>query len=423
MGKLGDTLGKVVTGPLKALIPKNPWIRLLLIALPILLVLALLEPVLSLFEKGVDMFTRLLAPMLESPGGRLLLLNVLLLAVLAVGFLVLRSRIRQLRSGLVLRRHLDGIAHLVGDQPRRARESFRRVAKSRGVPPSEYPAVVEDAKLKLARIALDEGNADLAIRWLTRVRDRDLPKELQRSLAQLRGQAFLEQGEIDAATLRREIETALDKFGNDTVLLAMLRDLAIQNGDFTGAVSLQERVHKHASPRRQPEERRRLVHVLVQAGDAALEKGEPDAARTLAKRAHKVDPDATAPSVLLGRALLAKGDAKGAVREWGRTRSATGLEQVAKLLDEQPGAVSPRELLEACPVQGAVLLVAREYARRGDTARAERAARQAARELGMSPSVAAVLAEVLELCGRSAEARQITEEAVRRLVAPDPAAG
>lgn len=419
MGKLGDAFRKTVTVPFKALMPKNPWLRLALIAIPILLVLALLEPVLRLFEKAMDVFGRLIVPLLETPGGRLLLLNIVLLAVCVVGFLVLRSRIRQFRSGLTLRRHLEGIEALVGDQPRRARESFRRVAKSRALPPTEYPHVVEDAKLKLARIALDQGDVNRGLHWITRVKDRNLPKELKRSLAQMRAVAFHAQGEIDDATLADEVRGALDSFGHDVVLLEMLRDLARNRNDHDEAVALQEKVHKHALPRAKDAARTRLLHELLDAGRAKIAAGDPDAARGFARRAAKLEPESPTPGILAGEVALAKGDVRGAVREWGKTRSSVGLQRIAELLDQEPNAVSARELLESCPVQGAVLLVARQYARAGDHARAERAARAAVRGLPMTPSVAAAFAEVLELCGHREDSRQVTEDAVRRLVAPD----
>ena len=45
-----------------------------------------------------------------------------------------------------------------------------------------------------------------------------------------------------------------------------------------------------------------------------------------------------------------------------------------------------------------------------------RAATLAARKLGPTPTVTRLLAEVLELCGRDAEARELREEAVLRLL-------
>ena len=107
MARLGDLFGKAFWAPVKAILPKNPWLRIAIIAIPILLVMALLEPVFGLLEKGVDLLVRLIAPLMETSGGRLLLLNLILLFLMVVAFLLLRSRLRKLFSGLTLRRHLQ----------------------------------------------------------------------------------------------------------------------------------------------------------------------------------------------------------------------------------------------------------------------------------------------------------------------------
>jgi Flp pilus assembly protein TadD len=88
------------------------------------------------------------------------------------------------------------------------------------------------------------------------------------------------------------------------------------------------------------------------------------------------------------------------------------------LLSEHPGSLEPRELLESCPMHGTLLLVARELAREGDAARAERAARRAAEVLGPTPTVCAVLADVLALLGKDQQARLLREQAIGKLLGP-----
>ena len=100
------------------------------------------------------------------------------------------------------------------------------------------------------------------------------------------------------------------------------------------------------------------------------------------------------------------------------TRSPTGLDRIAELLTAHPGAVEPRELLANCPMQGGLLLVARELAHAGETERAERAARVAAEALGPTPTVCAVLAEVLDLLGHDQQARLLREQTITRLLRP-----
>ncbi len=419
MARLGDLFSRAFWAPVKAVMPKNPWLRILIIGIPILLVMALLEPVFGLLEKAVDLIVRLIAPLMETSGGRLLLLNLVLLVLVVIAFLVLRSRLRKLFSGLILRRHLDGIGQLLDDESKTARDSFRRVAKSKALPPSVFPQIREDAKLKLARLSIDRGQANEAIHWLTKIKETGMPKELKRSLAQLRARSFLAQGEILDESMEAELRASLERFPGDPVLAGLLRSQMLQAGRLEEAARAQELVFKNSPVSSREHERQRLLEDQVRCGDEALSKGELELARSYAKKAQKLAPKAPEPGCLLGKVSVAKGDALGGIREWGRTRSAAGFELLSGLLDEHPGIVSPRELLEACPMEGTVLLVAREYARQGDTRRAERAARAATRNLGLTPSTAAVLAEVLELCGRTEDARSICQEAVKRLVAPE----
>lgn len=418
MGKLGSGFRKVVGAPFRALLPRNPWLRLVVFAIPLLIILAFLEPVLGVLGRGFDLLIRIFEPLLDNPVGRLVLLNVMLLISVSVLWIVLRSKIRGLRSGLVLRNHLEAVNALVASRPR-TREQFRRVARSRAMPPSEYPEAAEDAKLKLARIALERGDCSEALAWLARVREKTLPKQLLRSLAQLRAEAYLAQGEVLPESLEQDLRKWLDKFSDDTALLAQLRRVVRDRGDLDEAVVLQEKVLRNVAPRHADVERQRLVDDLIAAANRALEGDQLTRARKLARRARSVHGEHPAVAELLGQLKLAERDVRGAVREWGASNSPEGLRRLAELLDRNPGCIPPRELLELAPAEGTLLLVAREYARAGDHRKAMRAARRAARALGPTPTVTTVLAEVLQLCGKQGEAEQITQDALLRLVSPE----
>jgi hypothetical protein len=169
--------------------------------------------------------------------------------------------------------------------------------------------------------------------------------------------------------------------------------------------------------RRRARERQHLVDLLLTEGQRALERDDPDAARKLAKKLQAVDEHGPSGGLLLGDVQRHQGELQKAVRTYGSTRSPSGLDRIAELLDEHPGAVEPRELLTCCPLQGALLLVARELARAGQLERAERAARVAAETLGPTPTVCAVLAETLDLLGQGQKARLLREQTVVRLLA------
>ncbi len=418
MGRLGDLLRRGLWAPFKALLPKNPWLRVLVYALPFVLLLALFSPALDAVVRLIELVFRLIDPLLQTTLGRVLLLLVVFTCGGMFAVWLLRNRVRDMRAEAVLGRHLQAVAALVGHDGRRSRELFRKVARYRGAPPARYAHVVADSNLKLARLGLDAGRLEEALGWLSRVVEPGLPKELLRSLLQLRVRAFRRQGEILPGALRSEVERAVEQFPGDYVLLGEWRDLVQQEGDAATYALAQERVHKHAPPAAAARERQRWIDALVSTGRAALAAGDRDAAKKAAKKLAQADKDGPTSGLLLGDVHRAAGDHRQAVRAYGATKSPQGLDRIAELLGEHPGAIEPRELLECCPLQGALLLVARELARTGETVRAERAARLAAESLGPTATVCAVLAEVLELLGQDGKARLLREQTVARLLAP-----
>lgn len=423
MGKLGSLVRRGMSAPFRALLPKNPWLRVLVYALPIVLVLALFQPVLDVLLKFVDLGIRLIEPMLQTTVGRILLLLISFSLGGVVAVWLLKSRVRDVRAEAVLGRHLQAVAALVGQDTRgRLRERFRKVARYRGPLPARYPHVVQDANLKLARNCLERGLVDEALGWLTRVVEPGLPRELQRSLLQLRVIAMRQQGEVLPAARAEAVRAAVERFPDDYRLLCELRDLLAETGEAEELVAAQEKVQKAAPPASSARERQRWIRELEALGRAQIAAGAHDACRKVQKKLDKADRDGPAGGLLLGDLLRATGDHRGAIKAYGATRSPEGLDRIAELLGEHPGVVDPRELLECCPLHGALLLVARELARRGESGRAERAARLAAKELGPTPTVCAVLAEVLQLLGKADQARLLQEQAVQVLLRGGPAA-
>lgn len=419
----GDAVRRGLLAPIKALLPKNPWLRLLVYALPFVLLLALFSPALDAVVKLLELLLRLLEPLLQTTLGRVLLL----LATFTLGGMfavwLLRGRVREMRAEAALGRHLQAVAALVGGDGRRCRELFLKVARYRGPAPKRYPHVVADSDLKLARLCLERGACDEALGWLSRIVEPGLPAELQRSLLQLRVRCWRRQGGILPAALRAEVARAIERFPKDYVLLGEWRDLVQQDGDAPALAEAQERVVAAAPPAAAARERQRWLEALMSAGQAALAAGDHDAARKVAKKLARADKDGPLAGLLLGDVLRAGGELRQAVRAYGATRSPQGLDRIAELLAAHPGAIDPRELLECCPLQGTLLLVARELARAGEHARAERAARLAAEALGPTATVCAVLAEVLELLGQEGKARLLREQAVARLLTAPAQAG
>ena len=416
MGRLGDTLRRAAGAPFRALLPKHPLWRWTILLLPVLVLLFFLEPAVNLLVKLIELFLRVIEPLLQTTVGRLLLLVfVFVLGGMTTAWL-LRSRIRTFRGRVQLGRHLQAVAALLGDDKKRSRELFLAVCKRKQAQPAEYPALVQDANLKLARISLDAGDTDGALRCLTRVVEPGLPRELRRSLLQLRVRALRRQQAALPETLEEEVRAALQEFGDDYPLHQEMRELVRARGDLVAAAELQARVLKLAPPASRVAEQQQLVDDLLAAGTAALQQGDLETTRKLQKRLEKLG--GPQGGLLLGELRAREGDVRGAIEAFGATRSPEGLDKIAELLAAHPGVVDTRELLACCPMQGTLLLVARELARQGQHEQAARAAQLAAETLGPTPTVCAVLAEVLSLLGREQEAKLLAEQAVQRLLTP-----
>ena len=420
MPSVGSWLRAGLLAPLRALLPKNPWVRAFVYLLPIVLLLALFGPALDVVLKLFDLVLRVVEPLLHTTLGRVLLMLGLCTTAGVVSFWLMRKRLRSWRSQAALGRHLAAIADLVGADRRASREQLLRVARYRGPAPDDYPHLVQDAHIKLARLALAADDVDAALGWLARVVEPSLPSELQRSLLQLRLDALRRQGSVLPATLRREALDAIKRFPGDFAILAVLRDLCLDDGDHDAALQWQAKVVDRSPPARAAAERQRWLDMLTEAGARALAAEDLDRARKVTKQLQKAGPEIAAGRLLQGDVHRAAGEHRRAVKADAGVPTPTGLDRIAELLTAHPGAIEPRELLASCPTQGALLLVARELARAGETARAARAARLAAESLGATPTVCAVLAEVLELIGEDAKAELLREQTVTRLLRQAP---
>ena len=420
MSRVGDLFRRGLAAPFRALLPRSPWLRLLIFGIPILLLLTFLQPVVSLVTKAIELMLQLMAPFFANPAGRLVLLNVLLVLAVLVTWLIVRGRIQRMLSGLVLRRHLDGIAALIGGDEARAEELFTKVATSKREAPAEYVDLVVDAQLKLARLALQRADLDNALLWIARVRAKGLRKDLKRSLVQLRAETFLAQGGILPEAVEQSLDAALAAFPDDRKLLALLRSVLVSRGALIAASQAQERLYEGAPPHRKAAERTTLLEDLGAAGERALATGDLAGVKACAKRARAADPDAPIGGVLLGKLLALEGEPRAALKQWGRTRSHQALQLMDEVLEKDGQLMTPREIVNLSPTHGTLLLIAKLYARRGEGRKALRAVRHVARALGPTPEVVLVLKEVLESVGETAEAARVCEDAVLRLLAQDP---
>jgi tetratricopeptide (TPR) repeat protein len=365
--------------------PRTRLGRALWIAVPLLLILLALAPFAALVSGMLDLLGRLFAPLVATPTGRLLLLNAVLLVLLAVLAFGLRGRWRDLRSGLRLRAHLEGIAALVEGESATAAERLRRVAGSRAQAPRELPEIGAQARLGLARLAVEAGDSDAALRDLAGVPTEGLPAELRRSALQLRLAALDLTGEVLPEALEHAVDEALAEFPDDLVLLRRRRDLLRARGALDEAVTAQRRIAACAAPAEAAAERTRLARDLVLAGEAALRRGgggAVDEALARAEEARRIDGEEAGAALLRGDALGLRGEVRGALRAYAQAASLEALRRAGELLERHPEVLTPREILESFPLDGGLILVARALERRGEDGAARRALRILGREFG-----------------------------------------
>lgn len=406
----------------KALLPKTWKGKAVVFGIPALLVLALLDPVFGLVDKVFILFGRFLEPALNTTIGRVVATLLSLSILLAILWRLFRQQVREARCHALLGRHFDATAALLQGEDKRARDLLLAICRRKRVRPDAYPWIVLDACLKLARLALQAQRPAEALLWVARCSDPEMPPELDRSRAHLRLQALRAHGEALPQTALTEAIEACERHPKDARLWSELRALRMSLRDLEGAVDAQMRVVEHAEPAFVTAEQQTLCEDATACGKQALADDNLD----LAKRMQRAMQKFSGPwaGLLQGEIHAHKGDFRAAIAALGRTASPQGLDRIASLLAEHPGCVEPRELLACCPMQGAVLLAARELARLGQHEEALRAARLAADSLGPTPTVCMALAETLEQIGQRERAQLLAIESVQALLqlAPSNAA-
>ena len=404
----------------KSMLPKTWKGKALLYGLPILVVLALLDPVFGIVQKVFDLFGQILAPALDTAIGRVVATLLSLAAMLWILWRIFRNQVREVRCHALLGMHFDATAALLRGDEGRAKAKLASICRRKRVKPDVYPWIVQDACLKLARIALESRKPAETLLWVARCADPSLPTELDRSRCQLRIAALAMHDDALPQTAIAEAKEACERHADDPRLWAALRSLLVREGDLRGAAEAQVRVAAAAQPADRLAEQETLCRDALIAGIQALQADDFDFAKKM-QRAIQGLPGPNA-GLLAGEILARKGDARGAVRAFGATASPEGLDRIAALIAERPGCVDPRELLTCCPMQGVVLLVAKELARLGQREAALRAARHAAEHLGPTPTVCMALAETLQQLGEPAQGRRLAVEAVQRLLLQLPGA-
>ncbi|MGA0061285.1 MAG: hypothetical protein ACO3RU_17060 [Planctomycetota bacterium] len=363
----------------RALWPRSARARALWVVLPVLAAVVVLTPITALAVVGLRTIEGVLAPVFASPGGRLLVLNLLLVGTAFVSIRGMRQRVAALRGALRLRQLVDGLEAVAEGRDAEAETLLARAARSRAPWPTTLPWADAHAACARARLALRRGEAGEASRLLDAVPRASLPERLQLIALHLHVEAMEQLDEVVPAERLRQIEAGLAGFPHDLSLLQARRRAEHELMEAEAAVGTQRLILEAVAPHARLSESDRLADDLARCAEQALRHGRCERARRAAEECALLRPDDAAVGLLLGDARAAHGDLRGALAAWARVGDERALRRALVEIERHPKALRPEDVLRAFPVDGGLLLVAHLEDRIGCAERAARARRLALR--------------------------------------------
>ena len=365
-------------------------------------------------------------PVMASPTGRFIAVNLLLLIAIYVLYHRFKERGRRLVGSFALDRFLSGMLSLASGRYRRALRSFESVLKAgRWVNLREatpvYPDILVVSRIRLALCYRELGDVDRAMKTLELLKVRDLSPARRLDLAEAKAFVYAMCAELMDETVDREIAEALVSDPANPRLLRLRRDRAEERGDLEVAIDAQRRLLKQVGTVSKDEERTRLALLHARSAQRALDEGRIEDALAEISRSRGYDGSAVLPNLLAGDIALSRGDERGAVREWGRTPSLPAFARIAALLRE--GRLNEEQdlsfLVEEFPRTGILLVLAEHYLETDHLKKALGCLRKCA-ELGLSNRHTAHLtAEVLRRAGDQVSAERLEWSALKGFLGAD----
>jgi tetratricopeptide (TPR) repeat protein len=376
---VGDREQPVALGIIRALWPRSPWARALWVGVPALVVIAVLAPVAAVMTVALGVVESVVAPIFASPSGRLLALNLLVLAALVVALTSVRSRWVGLRGGLRLRLLLDGLEAMAEGRDADARSLLERARRAGAPWPSTLPWAGVHAACALARLALRQGDAEAAASLLDGVAKDALPERLRLIVRHLQVAAFELSDEMLPAERLRQIECGLVEFPGDLALLRARRRAEHDLFDAEAAVATQRRIAGAVPVGERQAEEDRLGADLGLCADQALRRGDAALGLRCAEERTRLRPWDAESWLLLGDARAQTADLRGALAAWSEVGDERAVSRAVSALEVEPQALTAEDVLRAFPMDGGLLLVAHIEERCGRPDRAARARRLALR--------------------------------------------
>jgi len=386
----------------------------------VLVILWIVGPLLTLVAQVVKVFAPVLAKLLDNPVGRFLFYNILGLVLLWWAWRRMRAVVLRSLALRNMRRFLDGLHLMILGRWRQAIPLFEKVARAprwlalRDFVP-EHRDIQPDARIKIATCHHRLREPDLALRWLSTVREQDLLSEhVRRNHAELRALTYDIHDEMEEETIIRELEKTQGRDRANRRVLLALRDRVESSGDLARTKRIQERLIAASEGREKARAQGEMALLEYRLARKLLGSGETAGSKKELSRALSAAPGDVKSALLLGDIALRDGDVRGALKAWSRGVGLPVFDRLQTLL-ESGKLAGDREmelLLEHFPYAGTLLVLAEHYRKRGDLRRARAAVEKVHAAAGESLPVLRLYAQCLEAEGDSERAAEFFRRAL-----------
>ena len=359
---------------------KHPWVRRALVLLPFLILLGFLGPALSAIETLFSLLGKILQPLLETSLGRALLV-VLVFSFIALGIWAFaKERFLDLFRNHALAKHLEGIQHLLLGKKKEAKACFKKIVKmgrffdlSKG-PASGFGPLDIDARLKLARIFLEEGDPTRAYKEIERIPKALMTRKQTFSYVELRARLYRAHPGHLSETVRQVIEESHRTWPTNGRILSLLVQELENQGEIATAVGLLEKGLGKIEGEEKGELTKTLSRLFLILSKNALMEGDEKKADQFCRKSLRAMDNPAARLQEIDLKLLKK-DPEGALSLIGDLPLPAARKRLQTLLEDPEIPMGPRAVFERVPRFDVLVLLAEFYLNQNELGKAERTLR------------------------------------------------
>jgi hypothetical protein len=356
---------------------KHPWIRRGLIVLPFLILLGFLGPALSAVESLFSLLGKILQPLLETGLGRVFL-AVFVFFLIGLGiWLFAKERFLDLFRNHALAKQLDGIQLLLLGKKKEARVCFKKVAKmgrffdlSKG-PASAFGPLDIDARLKLTRIYLEDGDPKRAFQEMEHIPKSLMTRKQTFSFAELRARLYRDHPGHLSETVRQVLEESHQSWPKNGRILSLLVQELENQGEILAAVTLLEKGLSKVEGEKKDDLTKALSRMLLLLSKRSLIEGDSKAADQYCRKSLRAMESQAARLQEIDLKLLKK-DTEGAISLAFSLPIPAARKRLQALLEDPNIPIGPRAILEKVPRLDVLILLAEHYLNIGELEKAGR---------------------------------------------------